>query len=206
MSILFFLTSLASGADTSIHVVGQATCTKAGFEQRITMRSFGDKPVPCDVIYKQSDDKFKKLKVVVDSKKDPGVCRAQFFEYPKALQSQGYACSVTVNPNAGNKNPAPQSPPAPPAVDSVKPEPKPEPKLENKPIDKPEVKVGAPPPPPAPAKNIVPKKPMTKAARAVLRPPAPPPMKTSVPAAPPPPPPTAPKASQKQTPPPPPPN
>lgn len=164
---LLFVASRSHATANSIHTVGKAVCTKAGDEHRITMRSFGDKPVPCDVILKKSDDKFKKLKVIVDSKKDPAICREQFSGFQKSLINQGYACVVSLDPSLAKSkdDPKPDAKPADKSAAKVESPPVSEhlpkaaiskaktlPEVSLKPIPKtlPAKKELAPPPPPAP--------------------------------------------------------
>lgn len=96
------------GGTNDIHTVGQAVCIKSNIEHRISLRSFGDKPVPCDLIYKQSEDKFKKLKLIVDSKKDFAVCKDQFEKHQKSLQDKGFVCTVSLDPRGMSKKQNPK--------------------------------------------------------------------------------------------------
>lgn len=128
--ILAVTFSLSHGGVNSIRTVGQSSCSKSGVEERITMRVFGDKTVPCDVIVKTSTDGFKKLKLIIDSKKQDSVCRDQFEAYQKSLKDKGYTCTVSVAPAGESKKQ--------PAVIIQKPEHKPEP--EQKPDPTPESK------------------------------------------------------------------
>ncbi len=179
------------GDASSIRTLGKATCTKSGDEYRISMRSFGEKPVPCDVIYKRSEDTFKKLNVVVDSKTDPAVCSGKFAEFQKTLQGEGYTCTTSLAPSSVKEKAA----------------------VKEKAIvkEKSAVIVNPSPTIAKPATKASPNKPPSKSVSPV-KPPAPPPPPKDVPAAredslaPPPPPPDAPvKKKAVPTPPPPPP-
>jgi hypothetical protein len=87
----------AAQAFAAFTVVGTATCKKGGGERRVSMRLFGTK-VPCDVIFKDSGDGFKKLHLLTDSKTDASVCTTKFHDAQKELKAVGYNCAMGKNP------------------------------------------------------------------------------------------------------------
>jgi hypothetical protein len=155
---IYLLTAivLVSGsvAASSFTLVGSATCTKAGEERRVSMRIFGPR-VPCDVIVRRSQDGFKKLQLLTDSKTDASVCLAKFHDFQKTLQTEGFHCRTGQSPGVIK-------------ADAVK----------KKPVEKPEPPKAPVKPPVVPVKNeslpaVPPPRPAKKAGPRVA--PTPPP-------------------------------
>jgi hypothetical protein len=139
-----------SAMASSFTVVGSATCTKGGEERRISMRLFGPK-VPCDVIYRQSKDGFKKLQLLADSKTDASTCSGKFHEFQNSLQAEGYNCKMTQNPGGKAAMKAVEKKPAPAPLETPQPAEKPLAAKPGKNDPLPSV------PPPTPAKKAVPR-------------------------------------------------